>query len=59
MFIKLFIQLIFFSHLKVIVNKDNIWKDLDVSQTLQIDTEAINGVVISPTIILANIALIP
>ena len=34
-------------HNGIIVNNDNIWKNLDVSRTLQIDTEAINGVVIS------------
>jgi len=34
-------------HNGIIVNKDKIWKDLDLTPTLQIDTEVINGIVIS------------
>ena len=34
-------------HNGIIVNTDKIWKSLDVSRTLQIDTEVINGIVIS------------
>ena len=34
-------------HNGIIVNSDKIWRNLDISRTLQIDTEAINGIVIS------------
>jgi len=34
-------------HNGIIVNNHQIWKDLNISRTLQIDTEAINGIVVS------------
>lgn len=34
-------------HNGIVVNNDKIWKEIDVTRTLQIDTEVINGIVIS------------
>ena len=34
-------------HNGIVVNNDKIWKDIDLTRTLQIDTEVINGIVIS------------
>ena len=34
-------------HNGIVVNTDKVWNDLDIPRTLQIDTEAINGVVVS------------
>ena len=46
-------------HNGIIVNSDEIWENLNVTRTLQIDTEAINGIVISHLAQKGEIAKIP